>query len=157
MSHLDVLHAKINAIAPIVGLSEDETGAVFDIEYVDQPTEEQLAQIQVLVTAWPGEKIRLVALEQLDKEWAETLKAGWETPYGWKLGIDISDVTLLTGAYMLAKEAAALNLPLPEIIDMDGVPHTFNDIQELTALMLQYGQARAALSAEYAARKASLG
>lgn len=157
MSFLSVLHNTINAIAPITGLSEDAAGNIFDVDYVNPPTPEQLAQIQAVLAGWSGQKIKLAQLEQLDKEWAETLKAGWETPYGWKLGLEIADVTLLTGAYTLAKEAAPLNLPLPEIIDTTGAPHTFNDIQEFTALMLQYGQARAALSAQYAANKAAIG
>jgi hypothetical protein len=55
----------------------------------------------------------------------------------------------------LAKEAAMLELPLPQIVDAAGVAHTLT-MQELTGLMLAYGQYRAGLSAEYASRKAAL-
>lgn len=156
-THLATLHEKISAICPISGLSEDDSGAIIDVEYVDPPTAEQETQIQALIAAWPAEKVRLDQLAALDAEWANTVKQGWTTPGGWKLGLEPTDVMLLTGAYMLAKEAAALNMPLPEIIDMAGVAHSFAAIDEFTALMLQYGQARAALSAQYAANKAAIG
>jgi hypothetical protein len=55
----------------------------------------------------------------------------------------------------LAKEAAAAELPLPPVIDTDGVAHQLS-ISELTALMLAYGAHRAAISTEYAARKAAI-
>ena len=66
-----------------------------------------------------------------------------------------SDVTLLTGNFVLAKEAAAMNLPIPPVIDAVGGVHEMG-IDDLTELMLLYGQARAALSVEYAARKAAI-
>lgn len=80
---------------------------------------------------------------------------GFATADGWKLGLSESDVTLLTGNYVLAKEAAAMNLPIPPVIDTAGVAHEMEEIEELTAIMLAYGQHRAALSAEFAARRAA--
>ena len=96
------------------------------------------------------------ALADLDAWFAEQVADGYPTGDGWKLGLSESDVSLLTGTFVLAKEAAAASLTLPAVIDTDGVPHTFESINDLTALMLNYGQHRATLSAEYAARKAAL-
>jgi hypothetical protein len=95
------------------------------------------------------------ALAEVDAWFAGEIAKGFVTDDGWKLGLSESDVTLLTGHYVLAKEASALGLPVPPVIDADGVPHAFESIQDLTALMLGYGQHRAELSMEYAARKAA--
>jgi hypothetical protein len=83
------------------------------------------------------------------------IAAGFETADGWKLGLSQADVTLLTGNFVLAKEAAALGMPVPPVIDTDGVAHEMDEIEELTAIMLAYGQYRATLSAEYATRRAA--
>jgi hypothetical protein len=96
-----------------------------------------------------------LALAAVDDWFREQTVAGFTTNYGWRLGLTESDVTLLTGAFVLAKEAAMLELPLPQIVDAAGVAHTLT-MQELTGLMLAYGQYRAGLSAEYASRKAAL-
>lgn len=92
---------------------------------------------------------------QADSWFAEQIAVGFVSPGGFTLGLTPTDVTLLTGNYVLAKEAAAADLPLPPVIDTDGVVHEIEDIADLTALMLAYGQHRAALSAEYAALKAA--
>ncbi|WP_353208522.1 hypothetical protein [Sphingorhabdus sp.] len=153
---LTTLHAKINAVVQIVGLSEDESGAIFDILFVEPPTEEQQAQVDAIVADWPLEKAKLEKLAQVDADWKTTLQAGWTSPAGWKLGIDISDVTLLTGAFMLAKETQAMGLDVPvTITDMPGAAHNLN-LAELTGLMLAYGQARAALSSADAARRRAI-
>ena len=96
------------------------------------------------------------AFADLDQWFAAELAKGFETAGGWKLGLSQSDVTLLTGNYVLAKEAAALGMPIPPIVDTAGVPHPMTEIEELTAIMLAYGQYRAGLSQEYATRKAAI-
>jgi hypothetical protein len=95
------------------------------------------------------------SLASVDSWFAEQQAAGFTTSYGWRLGLAESDVTLLTGAFVLAKEAAAMGLGVPPLVDADGIPHELT-IEELTAVMLGYGQHRAALSAEYATRKAAI-
>jgi hypothetical protein len=95
-------------------------------------------------------------LANLDFWFKNTIDDGFTTEDGMTLGLAEQDVTLLTGQFVLAKEAAAAGLPIPAIIDKAGVAHSFEDIEELTALMLAYGQARASLSAEYAQRKAAI-
>ena len=92
---------------------------------------------------------------EFDSWWIEQVEQGFRSASGILLGLTTEDVTLLTGNFVLAKEAAALSLDLPPIIDKDGVPHSL-DLEDLTALMLEYGQYRAALSAEYATRKAAI-
>lgn len=94
-------------------------------------------------------------LAAVDAWFADALAAGFATAEGWKLGLTQGDVTLLTGNYVLAREAAALDMPIPPVIDTDGVAHEMEAIEELTAIMLAYGQHRAALSAEFAARRAA--
>ena len=95
------------------------------------------------------------AVVEFDTWWIEQVEQGFRSSGGILLGLTTEDVTLLTGNFVLAKEAAALSLDLPPVIDKDGVPHSL-DLEDLTALMLEYGQHRAALSAEYATRKAAI-
>lgn len=101
-------------------------------------------------------RLRAAAAAQAAKDWfAEQVAAGYEVPgAGFRLGLEQSDVTLLTGAFVLAREAAAMGLGVPPIIDADGVPRQLT-VEELTAVMLGYGQYRASLSQEYAARVAA--
>lgn len=87
-------------------------------------------------------------LAEIDAAWQTKLSVGWMPPgEDFSLGIDIPDVTLLLGAYTLSKDAAALGLPDEvAIIDTAGGLHTYNS-QLLTPLLLQYGSARATMSA----------
>lgn len=112
----------------------------------------------MIVTIDPTKKAAIdyrKSLADVDSWFAGQQADGYTTSYGWRLGLAESDVTLLTGAFVLAKEAAAMGLGVPPLFDADGIPHELT-IEELTAVMLGYGQHRAALSAEYAARKAAI-
>lgn len=111
-----------------------------------------------IITIDPAKKDAIDQTQRLaavDAWFADALAAGFATAEGWKLGLTQGDVTLLTGNYVLAREAAALGMPIPPVIDTDGVAHEMEEIEELTAIMLAYGQHRAALSAEFAARRAT--
>lgn len=78
-------------------------------------------------------------------------EAGWESPAGWRLAWQPDDVALLTGLFVLAKEADALGLTQPvAVTDMAGERHSLT-FTEFRDLMLAYGAARAALSAGGAA------
>lgn len=99
---------------------------------------------------------RAKAIEAVTDWFDGQVAEGWTTPGGFKLGLATTDVTLLTGNYVLAKEAAALGGDIPPVVDMNGVPHPIEDIEELTELMLGYGSYRAQLSAEYATRMAAI-
>jgi hypothetical protein len=148
---LNALHDKINNIIHINSVVDKD--GIISIDYIDQPTQQQINQINTLISNWPLEKAKIEKLTQVDIEWNNTLKNGWTTPSGWKLGINTQDVALLTGAFTLCKEASSLGMTDPvSIIDMDGDAHALS-LPELTSLMLQYGQARAALSSDYAQSK----
>jgi len=150
---LHILHEKINEIIPIVGVTQSSDG-VYKIHYENEtPNSDQQQQIDQIIQNFPIETLKMQKIEELDNNWQEVLKNGWETPYGWSLGIDISDVTLLTGAFMLAKEASNMGFTeTVSIIDKNGGSHSLN-LQDLTILMLQYGQFRASASSSYASKK----
>jgi hypothetical protein len=72
------------------------------------------------------------------------LKAGWETPMGWRLGWRVDDVALLTALYVMAQRASQLGIDQPCIVtDMAGQQHALT-FAEYDQLMLLYGAARAA-------------
>ena len=150
---LKILHEKIDEIIPIVGVTQSSDGS-YQIHYENEtPNSDQQQQIDQIIQSFPIEILKTQKIEELDNNWQEILKNGWETPYGWSLGIDISDVTLLTGAFMLAKEASNMGFTeAVSIIDKNGGSHSFN-LQDLTILMLQYGQFRALASSSYASKK----
>lgn len=110
------------------------------------------------ITIDPAKKAEIDAQREalaVDAWFADQIAAGFTSADNIRLGLATEDVTLLTGNFVLAKEAAALGVGIPPVIDKDGVPHAL-EIDDLTTLMLEYGQHRAALSAEYAQRKAAI-
>jgi hypothetical protein len=154
-NYLDILHQKLGNITDISGVSELIDGS-YRIDYIVEPTSSQLEQINNIIQSWPLEKAKLEKLEDIDKEWEVTLENGWATPHGWKMGITTQDVALLNGNFTLAKEASNLGITDPIfVIDTDGESHEFN-LQDLTMLMLQYGQARAMLSSQDAAKRKAI-
>lgn len=145
---LTLLHEKINKIVPILGISENEDGS-YRIDYVNEPDQAQLDQINKIIQDWPLEKLKLSKIDELNIEWTKTLNNGWATPYGWKLGLTTQDIVLLNGTFALAKEASSLGINNPiSIIDTNNEAHEFN-LTDLTLLLIQYGKARADLSAKY--------
>ena len=102
------------------------------------------------------DKLKKIKLLAVDEEWNAIVENGWTTPYGWKMGISIEDVSLLSANFVLAKEANSLGIADPVfIVDTEGESHAFN-LADLTPLMLQYGQARALLSSEDAAKRLAI-
>ena len=152
---LTTLHESIANIVSIHGVADNGDGT-YRIDYIEPPTPEQLDQVNSVIESWPLEKAKLEKLEEVDEEWKTILEAGWQTPYGWSLGIDIADVALLNGNFVLAKEAAGMGITDPVfVVDTTGESHAFN-LTDLTALMLQYGQARAVLSSQDAAKRTAI-
>jgi len=92
-------------------------------------------------------------LQNIEQEWGSLEILGWDSGQGYHLGITPSDVALLVGVFSLAKEAAALGLELPHLISMANTPISFSTIQEMTLLLLQYGQARSNMASSFAARR----
>jgi hypothetical protein len=150
---LNILHEKINEIIPIVGVTQSSDGS-YQIHYDNEtPNADQQQQIDQIIQNFPIEILKIQKIEELDNNWQEILKNGWTTPYGWKLGIDNQDVTLLTGAFILAKEANNMGLSnTGTVIDMDGKSHELS-LQDLTILMIQYGQFRSQLSSQDALKR----
>ena len=150
---LNILHEKINEIIPIVGVAQNQDGT-YRIDYENEtPNATQQQQIDQIIQNFPIESLKIQKIEELDNNWQEVLKNGWQTPYGWKLGIDNQDVTLLTGAFILAKEANNMGLSnTGTVIDMDGKSHELS-LQDMTILMIQYGQFRSQLSSQDALKR----
>lgn len=123
----------------------EEAATPEDLKVIDPVSE--------IMTISELDQAKLDKLQDIDNDWKVTLNNGWQTPEGWSLGIHTDDVTLLNGAFTLAKEAAALGSTDPIVIlDTDGEPHALT-LEEMTPLMLAYGQARTTLSATDAARR----
>lgn len=99
------------------------------------------------------EQAKFIKLNQIANQWTALEQAGWDSGQGFFLGISPEDVALLVGAFNLAREAAALNLPLPFIIAKDNSSVQFATLAEMTILMLRYGQARSQLSSDFAAKR----
>lgn len=102
------------------------------------------------------DKLKEIKLKEVDEEWNSIVQDGWTTPYGWSMGVSIEDVSLLSANFVLAKEAVSLGISDPVfIIDTEGESHAFN-LEDLTPLMLQYGQARALLSSQDASKRQAI-
>lgn len=153
---LNYLYQQIAAISNIAVLSESTSGVFIEYYQDSLPSENQISQINTIISNWPLQKLKLEKIKILDNNWKQKIKIGWQTPTGYSLGIDISDVALLNGAFTLAKEANNIGIDDPaSIVDIDGQSHTMN-LDDFTLLMLAYGQARASLSNSYANLKRAI-
>lgn len=103
-------------------------------------------------TADTLEEAKFLKLNEIENAWIQRVREGWDSGQG-RLGLTAEDVALLSGAFALAKEAAALGLPLPKLITQDDTTMSFETIAEMTTLLLQYGAARAQLSETFAERR----
>jgi hypothetical protein len=93
------------------------------------------------------------SFQNIENEWAALEKIGWDSGRGYYLGIAPSDVALLVGVFSLAKEAAVLGLPLPNLISMENTAIVFSSIEEMTTVLLEYGQARSVLASTFADKR----
>lgn len=148
---INKLHELIEKVCPIDGVA-DLGDNKFRVDYKSSATEEQKIAAQETVRHWPLMQAKENKLAQIEADWHQVEKTGWDCGQG-HLGLSASDVALYSGAFALAKEAAALGLPIPPIITKEDNQINFSSIQEMTALLLQYGAARSLMSAEFAARR----
>jgi len=100
--------------------------------------------------------IRIKKLIELNNQWKKLLNSGWNSGQGFSIGISANDIALLSGAYALAKEASSLGLPLPKIIAIDDSIITFNSLEKMTSLMLNYGNARSMLASSFATKRKAI-
>jgi hypothetical protein len=92
-------------------------------------------------------------LQEINSQWIVLEQTGWDSGQGFNLGIASSDVALLVGVFSLAKEAAAMGLPIPSIIAMNNSVVNSSTIDEMTLLLLRYGAARSQMSEDFAAKR----
>ena len=135
-NEIGILTQEINKVCPITGLSEK--GKTYFIHFDGVADEDQRAAAQYIVDNKATILDKYYKLDELDKNFADSIDEGFTTSYGWKLGLKNDDVLLLSSLFLLSKTAAEMNLPIPEIIDTDGNSHALT-IEELTILMLNYG------------------
>lgn len=157
------MHDYIDNFAPIDGISGGAQDIrAYEIMFKPEATPEQRAAAQEALLRWPvvlkNRKAREEALTEVQSWFDEQIATGFIVPSknGMKLGLTNADITLLTGNYIMAQQAATLGLPLPPVVDVYGVAYFFATIDELTQVMLAYGQHRANLTMHYAARKAEV-
>lgn len=149
---LIVLHEKINSIVPIQGISDNGDGT-YRVDYLAEPTAEQLVLVNQAIADYPLIVVKQEKLKQIDAEWVTLEQTGWDSGQGFNLGIASSDVALLVGVFSLAKEAAAMGLPIPSIIAMNNSVVNFLTMDEMTLLLLRYGAARSQMSEDFAAKR----
>jgi hypothetical protein len=155
------LHAALAAVAPITGVSGIGGDiSVYSIAFAPEATDEQKALAEAVLRTWPQRSAILrkrdYNLQQLDNWFNAQIAAGYPTNFGFILGLGPSDITLLTGNYILAQAAASIGLDLPPIIDTAGQSQQIPDMQTLTTIMLEYGNYRSQLSEAYASKKAEI-
>jgi hypothetical protein len=149
--NISKLHQKISNIFPIDGISMNDNNEYIFHSSIPIP-EDKLSEMNTIVEECKLEYERDVKREILNINWKNKLSDGWLTSFGWKLGLDTQDVTLLTGAFLLAKEAASNGIDAPvSIVDISGQSHEL-DLNDFTTLMLSYGQARSQLSSVYSTK-----
>lgn len=151
MSIIDYINEDISKLFPIIGVAENNDGSI-EVRFYDSASEEQKQQAYDIVNKMPLILAKRDKIAQINADFENNTNQGWDSSQGFKLGLTTQDVSLLVGLFVLAKEGAALGLEPPPIIDTDGNSHQLT-MQELTMLMLQYGNARAELSKTYASRK----
>lgn len=152
MNYLSKLKNLINEIIPIRGLYNKNSEIKVQFYSDNMPSEGQVEQINNIIANFDVnlEKAKNNYENLLLSNWSIRLNEGWQSPYGWNLGIKVEDVSLLNGLFTLAKEASILGINDPvSIVDINGLSHELS-LSDLTNVMLAYGQARSQLSNLYA-------
>ena len=99
------------------------------------------------------EQAKFNKLQNIEQEWRSLEILGWDSGQGYYLGITPSDVALIVGVFSLAREAAAMGLPLPGLISTENNTIEFETIQDMTVLLMYYGKARSDMANAFAARR----
>lgn len=139
---------------PIDGVGVDEKG-IARVDYAKDATPEQIdAGNQIAATFdIPLEDARTGKLFELREWWDMVLQAG-VVPEGqnYSLAAMPTDIGLLTGLFVLAQTAIGLGIKTDTdefvVLDVQGIPHLLT-FQQLTFVLLSYGDKRAALATQY--------
>lgn len=141
---LEHLHEDIAKVVLIDGVSQDADGDI-TVQYIDEPTPEQLIQVNALIKDWPVELARLEEEAKVNGVVQEIEKQGYDTNRGYRIGLDSKSSSDLTGAVVLAKEAILQGYEGSHfILDSEGVTQSVT-YEELIEISLEYGAARNAL------------
>jgi hypothetical protein len=151
---IEQIHELIAKVCPIDGVYKDKDGIV-NIHYKEEATSDQIASSIDLIQQLPLLSAKQDKMAKIDKEFSNKIDAGFLTSYGWKLGLSIDDLVLLSSLYLMATTCERAGLQIPSIIDTDGMPHLL-EMQWLTVIMLQYGEHRSQMSLDYANKKKSV-
>ena len=151
MHYICEFNDEINKIVKTHGLNLNNDGT-FRIDYVNEPTGDQIVAVNNLIQNYPLFCKKLEKLAKIDAEWDQTIAQGWDSGKG-ILGISANDVALLSANFSMAKEATNLGYPIPPIITQNDQEIAFSDIQSMTIFMLQYGEYRSSISKTFAARR----
>ena len=145
------LHRLIEKVCPIIGISQNGNNE-FLIDYHEHATQEQKQAAQEIIQQWPIIRAKEIKLQEIENQWQTKLQTGWDCGQG-HLGLNAEDVALLAANFALAKESASLGGQIPPLITKENNIINFENIQDLTQMMLAYGQARSMLSIEFAEKR----
>lgn len=141
---LNHLHKQIEQVLPIYGLYQEAEGDI-SVQYKEEPTPEQLVEVEKLISDWPLEEAKLQQEEQIDNAVKEVEVAGYDTGKGYKIDLSSKGAADLTGAVVLAKEAIFGGYEGDHyILDSEGLTQSVT-YEELIEVSLEYGAARNAL------------
>jgi hypothetical protein len=123
--------------------------------YIQYPDNYELSEIETnnvanILNQWPLMLAKIDKKNILKENWKKRISQGWQSSNNITLGLTESDISLLMGAFLLAKESISLT-PDKQVyfVDFDGISRNMS-LDDFTTLMLHYGQARSILSATYA-------
>ena len=138
------LHNQISEVASIYGVLA-EGGKELVVQYKDDPTPDQQAEVEKILASWPLEEARLEQEEQIDQEVKAIEEKGYDTGKGYTIDLSSRGAADLTGAIVLAKEAVGNGYEGPHfILASDGITHSAT-YEELIQVGVEYGVARNAL------------
>jgi hypothetical protein len=138
------LHNQLSEVASIYGVLA-EGGKELVVQYKDDPTPDQQAEVEKILASWPLEEARLEHEEEIDQEVKEIEAKGYDTGKGYTIDLSARGAADLTGAIVLAKEAVDNGYEGPHfILASDGITHSAT-YEELIQVGVDYGVARNAL------------
>ena len=144
MGMLDYLHEQISAVVSIFGVLSEE-GKDLVVQYKEDPTPEQKAEVDQLVDDWPLQEAQLEQEENVNQEVKSIEEKGYNTGKGYTIDLSARGASDLTGAIVLANESVKNGYEGPHfVLDSNGITHAAT-YEELIEVGVEYGAARSAL------------